>query len=89
MTLRIAPGFPAILAAGSIATPVETSAGSGDAFAAGHATSFCGRYEAPIIRPAIARRRVSRDICAGPRKLVTKRLTSWSVADRVQPPIKC
>jgi len=53
MTFRIAAGFLAI--SGSIATPVETSAGGGDAFAAGHATSLCGRYEAPIIRPAIAR----------------------------------
>src|SRR6266478_8833871 len=54
MIIRIVASFLAVLVAGLIAAPVETSA-RGGGFAGGHGMSFRGGFRAPIIRPAIAR----------------------------------
>jgi len=54
MIIRIVASFLAVLAAGLIAAPVETSA-RGGAFAGDHGMSFRGGFRAPIMRPAIAR----------------------------------
>ena len=56
MTVRVAAGFLAILAAGLIAAPVESSAGSG-AFAGSRAMQFQRGVQAPTSRPAVGRPR--------------------------------